>query len=35
MTDTLDYRRYGLTTLKYKILDKQDKKDYELIRIVT
>ena len=35
MTDTLDYRKYGLTTLKYKILDKQDKKDYELIRIVT
>jgi len=31
----LDYKTLGLNTLKYKILDKQDKKDYELIRIVT
>ena len=35
LTGMLDYKTLGLNTLKYKILDKQDKKDYELIRIVT
>ena len=35
ITDKLDYRDVGLSNLNYKILDKQDKKDYELIRIVT
>jgi len=31
----LDYNSIGLSTLKYTILDKQDRKNYELIRIVT
>ena len=35
ITGQLDYKTIGLSSLKYKILDKQDKKDYELIRIVT
>lgn len=35
LTNKLDYKSIGLSTLKYTILDKQDKKDYELIRIVT
>ena len=35
LTGQLDYKTIGLSSLKYKILDKQDKKDYELIRIVT
>jgi hypothetical protein len=35
LTDKLDYTTIGLSSLTYKILDKQDKEDYELIRIVT
>ena len=35
ITDKLDYKTLGLSSLKYKILDTQNKKDYELIRIVT
>ena len=35
ITNKLDYKTIGLSSLNYKILDKQDKKDYELIRIVT
>ena len=35
LTGKLDYNTIGLSSLNYKILDKQDKKDYELIRIVT
>ena len=31
----LDYKSIGLSTLKYSILDIQNKKDYELVRIVT
>ena len=31
----LDYKSIGLSTLKYSVLDIQNKKDYELIRIVT
>ena len=31
----LDYKTVGLNTLKYKILHKENKKAYELIRIVT
>ena len=31
----LDYKKIGLSTLEYKILDKQNRKKYELIRIVT
>lgn len=33
--DRLDYKEIGLSSLKYKILDKQERKGYELIRIVT
>jgi len=33
--NTLDYKQIGLNTLKYSILDIQNKKNYELIRIVT
>jgi len=33
--NTLDYKSIGLSTLIYSILDIQNKKDYELIRIVT
>jgi len=33
--DTLDYKSIGLSTLNYSILDIQNKKNYELIRIVT
>jgi len=33
--NSLDYKSIGLSTLKYSILDIQNKKDYELIRIVT
>lgn len=33
--NSLDYKSIGLSTLKYSILDIQDKKDYELVRIVT
>lgn len=35
LTNKLDYATIGLSSLNYKILDKQDKEDYELIRIVT
>lgn len=31
----LDYKTIGLNTLKYTLLDKQERKGYELIRIVT
>mgnify|MGYP001029131582 CR=1 FL=1 len=31
----LDYKKIGLSTLEYKILDKQNRKTYELVRIVT
>jgi len=31
----LDYKSIGLSTLKYSILDIQNKKEYELVRIVT
>ena len=31
----LDYKKIGLSTLEYKVLDKQNRKKYELIRIVT
>ena len=33
--NNLDYKSIGLSTLKYSILDIQNKKDYELVRIVT
>ena len=33
--NSLDYKSIGLSTLKYSILDIQNKKDYELVRIVT
>ena len=33
--NTLDYKSIGLSTLIYSILDIQNKKDYELVRIVT
>ena len=33
--NSLDYKSIGLSTLIYSILDIQNKKDYELIRIVT
>jgi len=33
--NNLDYKSIGLSTLKYTILDKQDREKYELIRIVT
>jgi len=33
--NNLDYKSLGLSTLKYSILDIQNKKDYELVRIVT
>ena len=35
LTNNLDYKSLGLSTLKYTILDKKDRKEYELIRIVT
>jgi len=35
ITNKLNYTSIGLSTLNYTILDKQDKQDYELIRIVT
>lgn len=35
LSGELDYKSIGLSSLNYKILDKQDKQDYELIRIVT
>ena len=35
VTNSLDYKQIGLNTLKYSILDIQNKKNYELIRIVT
>ena len=35
LTGDLDYKSIGLSTLKYSVLDIQNKKDYELIRIVT
>jgi len=35
LTNTLKYTEIGLNTVKYKLLDKQNKDDYELIRIVT
>jgi len=35
VTNNLDYKQIGLNTLKYSILDIQNKKNYELIRIVT
>jgi len=35
LTGDLDYKSLGLSTLSYTLLDKQDRKDYELIRIVT
>lgn len=35
ITNKLDYKTVGLNTLKYKILHKENKKAYELIRIVT
>ena len=35
ITNTLDYKSIGLSTLNYSILDIQNKKNYELIRIVT
>ena len=35
ITNKLDYKSIGLSTLKYTILDIQKKKEYELIRIVT
>ena len=35
LSNNLDYRTIGLSTLKYSILDKQNKETYELIRIVT
>ena len=31
----LDYKSIGLSTIKYKILNKENKKKYELIKIVT
>lgn len=31
----LDYKTIGLSTLDYKLLDKQNRKGYELVRIVT
>ena len=35
ITNKLDYKTIGLSTLKYTLLDKQDRENYELIRIVT
>jgi hypothetical protein len=35
LTNKLDYKTIGLNSLKYKILHKENKKIYELIRIVT
>ena len=35
LSNQLDYKTLGLSTLKYSILDIQNKKNYELIRIVT
>jgi len=35
LTNKLDYKSIGLSTLTYTILDIQNRKDYELIRIVT
>lgn len=35
LTNKLDYKTIGLSTLKYTILDTQEKENYELIRIVT
>jgi len=31
----LDYKKIGLSTLEYKLLDKQNREGYELVRIVT
>lgn len=33
--DLLDYKKIGLSSLEYKILDKQNRENYELVRIVT
>ena len=35
LTGELDYKKIGLSTLKYKIMDKQDRSEYKLIRILT
>jgi hypothetical protein len=35
ISNNLDYKSIGLSTLKYTLLDKQDRENYELIRIVT
>ena len=35
LTGVLDYKTLGLNTIKYTILDTQQKENYELIRIVT
>lgn len=35
LTGELSYKDIGLSTLKYTLLDIQNKKDYELVRIVT
>jgi hypothetical protein len=35
LTNELDYKNIGLSNLKYKIMDTQDRKEYKLIRILT
>jgi hypothetical protein len=35
LTGQLDYKKIGLSTLKYKVMDTQDRGEYKLIRIIT
>lgn len=35
LTDELDYKKIGLSALKYKIMDIQDRSEYKLVRIIT
>ena len=35
LTGELDYKKIGLSNLKYKIMDTQDRNEYKLIRILT
>ena len=35
LTGELDYKNIGLSNLKYKIMDTQDREEYKLIRILT
>ena len=35
ITNELDYKKIGLSNIKYKLIDKINREGYELIRIVT